>query len=263
MEKILNFDNHIHAGIMAKTPKAEAFINKAIEKGLSHIVISDHAPLPQSTLGDRIPDGMTAEYCRRIRELADKYKGKIDIKAGIEIDYFPGFEREIEGILKEGDFDLVMGSSHLHVKGMLDVPLDTLTAQEYVDRCFDNNIAAVKSGYFDVLAHVDMYRWIIAVKERFKLRTSDYAIPGEKLETLLSEMSKRGTSLEINTNFMGDSGDTSKIYPSEEIMAKASKYPLTYSFGSDAHAPQRVGDGIAGVTAAPWFAGCFDKFVRV
>ena len=211
MEKMIYNDNHIHAGIMADNSRAEEFVNTAIKKGLSQIVITDHAPLPQSPLRDRIPNGMTKEYCRRIRELADKYKDKISIKSGIEMDYLPEFEREIEVILNEGDFDIVIGSSHLHINGMLDVPLDTLTAQEYVDMCYDNNLAAVKSGYFDVLAHVDMYRWVIDRKERFKLLTSDFTINGEKLENLLYEISKRGVALEINTNFMGNSGDLEDI----------------------------------------------------
>ncbi len=263
MGNLIKFDYHIHAQVLKTPSDAEAFVKKAIDAGLTAIGISDHAPLWKFPLGDRVPNGKTAEYCRAVRALAYKYRDKIEIKCGIEMDFVPGLESDIEEILSDGDFDYVIGSSHLHLPGMLPNPICEYTAQEYVELSLNNNISAVKSGYFDILAHVDMYRWIIDRQERFKLRTSDFKIDGEKLETLLSEMSKRGVALEINTNFMGASGDTSKIYPSDEIMAQAMKYPLIYSFGSDAHAPGRVGGGIPEVTATPRFAGCFDKFIRI
>lgn len=261
--KSIKFDNHIHAGVVRKNSCAEEFVLRAIELGLTEIGITDHAPLKDSPLKDKIPNGAAVEYCRKARALADKYSDKIKIRVGIEMDYIPRFEREIEQIISEGDFDFVIGSSHLHLAGMLDRPLSELTAAEYVDICYENSIRAVKSGYFNILAHFDMYRWIIATPERFKLRGNEYTVCKDKLRELFSEMVKHGTALEINTHLMGKSGDTSLIYPAAVIMETAKEFGLLYSYGSDAHTPDCVGDGRAEVEGSAVFSHCFDSFIKL
>ena len=258
MGKNINFDNHIHAGIMAENSRAEEFIKIAIDKGLSEIGITDHAPFPQFRAGDRIPVGQTAAYCRRVRELAHKYRDRIDIRLGIEMDYHPSLTAQIEEMLDEGDFDFVIGSSHLHIPCMLERKLSELSAQEYVDLSLENNLKAVESGYFDVIAHLDMYRWVIEKQERFKLRGTEYVLDEGMLCKLFSEMAKRGTALEINTHRIG--GGVSLIYPDAEIMKIAAKYPIYYSFGSDAHTPGQVGHGVDAVSSLATFAHCLDNF---
>jgi len=256
--KKIRHDHHVHGVVLGNNSRAEEFIGRALSLGLTEIGITDHAPFPQFKAGDRIPAGKLKEYCMRVRELADKYRDRITIKLGIEMDYHPSLKGQIEEMLGEGDFDYVIGSSHLHIPGMIGRELSEFTAQEYVELCFTNNLNAVKSGYFDVIAHIDMYRWVIENPERFKLRGTEYKLCEGLLCELFSEMARRGTALEINTHRLG--GDPALIYPDASIMEIAAKYPLTYSFGSDAHAPEHVGHGIDTVESLPLFAHCLDNF---
>ena len=58
---------------------------------------------------------MVAEYCRRVREIAKRYEGKIHIKCGVEADFHSLSVGEVERVLAEGDFDFVLASSHMHI----------------------------------------------------------------------------------------------------------------------------------------------------
>ncbi|MBQ8552410.1 MAG: histidinol-phosphatase HisJ family protein [Clostridia bacterium] len=263
MKPSINYDYHIHANVLHPESKADAFIERAIELGLGKICITDHAPFPQFKADDRIPTGETRRYCKKVRELADKYRERIEVSCGMEIDYYPNLIPQIEEILAEGDFDYIIGSSHLHIPGLIERPLSEFTADEYVALCFENTLRAVKSGYFNTIAHIDMYRWIVSRPDRFMLRTEEFNLVNHEaiIREVFSEMEKRGVNLEVNTHRMS-SGDISKVYPSAELMCIASEYDLSYRFGSDAHTPEHVADGFESVAECESYKPCM-KFFKI
>ena len=258
MTPTIDYDYHIHANVLNKPDLADAFIKRAIELGLREICITDHAPYPHIHAADRIPVGMTREYCSRVRELADKYSHKIIVKCGMEIDYHPSLEAQIEDFLREGDFDYVLGSTHMHLPDMLDVPMSELTPTEYAAKCFENNLEAVKSGYFDAIAHIDMYRWSVTIPGRLKEGTTNIDVSQfeDIAREIFSEMKRRETALEINTHLMvGNSVE--KVYPSAQLMGYAADYGLAYRFGSDAHTPDAVGHGRGELVTSEIYKGCW------
>ena len=119
MGNFIKCDYHMHPQMLNPASDVDAFVKTAMDAGLTVIGITDHAPLWKFPLGDRIPQGKAREYCLAVRELAEKYRGKIDIKVGIEMDFRDGIVSDIEEILNAGDFDYVISSSHLHVNGMM------------------------------------------------------------------------------------------------------------------------------------------------
>jgi len=187
----------------------------------------------------------------------------VETGKGLEFGMLEDNVRQLRQDLSRRHFDYVIGSSHLHLGGMLDVPLCELTAAEFVDLCFENNIRAAKSGYFQILAHMDMYRWVVSNPERFKLKGKEYRLDKGKINELFSEMVKHDVALEINTHLMGKRGDASLIYPDRELIEIAAKYPLKYSYGSDAHSPDCVGDGRSEVESEACFAHCFGNFIHI
>lgn len=259
MAQIINYDYHIHANVMnSKTGEVERFVMRAIELGLDEICITDHAPYAHIQAADRIPSGMLKEYTERVRALNEKYSAKISVKCGVEIDYHPSLEPQIEEMLKTDGLDYILGSSHLHLVSMTEKPLSEYTVHEYVGMCYENNLRAVKSGYFDTLAHIDMYRWIISCPERFKLKGHDYDLSfyTDMICEIFSEMVKRGMNLEINTHLIGGGG-VENVYPAAEVIEIAKEYKLSYRYGSDAHVPACVGDGIKEITESQTYAHCW------
>ncbi len=256
---LIYYDYHTHPNLMRVPENGRAYIETAIQKGLREICFTDHAPLEGFPLGDRMPVGMARQYCETVRTLADEYKDRIVVKCGIEMDYLPTIEDQIEDILNQADFDYVIGSSHLHCRGMLPFPLSDLTAQEFVVKCFENNLMAVKSGYFNTIAHIDMYRWVIRSNNRFNLKTTEFDLAAVEylVREIFAEMEKREVSLEVNTHLMASTNDAGDIYPSTDIMKIARDYELRYKFGSDAHVKEHVGIGRDIVENEERFRGCF------
>ena len=108
-------DYHMHPRVIEGDERFDLFAAEAIKKGIERVCITDHMPLSISNASDRIPKGRVGEYCRRVRELSERYKGIIDIKCGIEIDFHPSVIGEIEEVLGDGEFDYILGSSHMHL----------------------------------------------------------------------------------------------------------------------------------------------------
>jgi histidinol-phosphatase (PHP family) len=122
-------------------------------------------PISISKASDRIPKGGVSEYCKRVRKLAEKYAEQIVVKCGIEIDFLPQYKDEAEAVLSEGTFDYVIGSSHLH---MLESYFQGNYSKEtYAKAMFENTMAAAETGYFDTIAHIDMYKWVFSKAERY------------------------------------------------------------------------------------------------
>lgn len=256
---IIKYDYHTHPNFMNVPENDRKFIESAIESGLEEICFTDHAPLSRFPLSDRVPFGFARRYCERVRELADEYKGRITVKCGVEMDYIPDLEGEIEDILSEGSYDYVIGSSHLHIPGMLPKALSEMTADEYVAHCCLNNLRAVRSGYFNTVAHLDMYRWVVRKNERFKLLTAqfDFKRHEDTIRETFSEMEKRGVALEINTHLMASTKNAEDIYPSKDVLKIAKEYNIKYKYGSDAHHKGDVGFGRDIICKSEIFKGVF------
>lgn len=80
--------------------KDKEYVIKAIQNGYSTIGFSDHAPylFPNGYVSSfRMLPNEAEGYAKSINSLKEKYKGKIDIKLGFELEYYPAlFEKEIE-----------------------------------------------------------------------------------------------------------------------------------------------------------------------
>lgn len=236
-------DYHIHPQIIRNSANLNEFVRVALENGIEEICITDHMPLSCSSASDRIPFGKVEEYCFKGRELADKYKGKISIKLGIEVDYHPSYVKEIESVLGKGDFDFVLGSSHLHAYSDLGIFNLVSTRNEYAKMMLENTISAAQSGYFNAIAHIDMYRWIFSNPERFLLIDDNFSEMehNELIEKTLDIVKAEDLFLEINPHFAASNKNILNLYPSLNVTERALAKGIKFSYGSDAHKPEDVG----------------------
>ena len=200
-------------------------------------------PLLCSQAKDRIPHGKVAEYCATVREFAKQYGNKISIKLGIEIDFHPSVKDEIEAVLDAGQFDYVLGSSHLHVIKAKEWFQNNMTYNEYARAMFENTILAAESGYFDAIAHVDMHRRIFARKDKFPLIDDGYLeeLHVQLIHETLDALVEHGVQLELNPHVAELTGNIEDLYPSNYIVENALKRGIKFTYGSDAHTSKSVG----------------------
>jgi len=236
-------DYHMHPMAVQKPEQFDLFVQKAISEGIKEICITDHMPLLCSKAKDRIPHGKIKEYCATVRSFAEQYRNDISIKLGIEIDFHPSVKDEIDAVLDAGEFDFLLGSSHLHVIKEHEWFQNNVTYNEYAKAMFENTILAAESGYFDAIAHVDMHRRIFQRKDKFPLIEDDYSesLHWNLIEETLDAIAANGVRLELNPHIAELTGHIEDMYPSVSIVKRALEKGIQFTYGSDAHAPKSVG----------------------
>lgn len=223
-------DYHVHAVAHGEFEYTYEWISKFLKKacllGLQEIGFAEH---------DEYRDQV--DY-----ELIDKLQNEfpdLQIRCGLEVDYIPGREREIQGFLAEKDYDFVIGSVHFidgwgfdhpdFRQGFYNKDIDEIYASY-----FSLVRSAVESGLFDIVGHLDLIKiW------GHRPRQQDISFYSEPLLNCVKE---HGTVIEINSSGMRK--PVGEIYPAPEILEMMLARDIPITLGSDAHHPDQLGEGI-------------------
>lgn len=231
-------DYHTHTSLCKHgTGWVEDYVRQAARLGLDEIGCSEHIPMPERfDEAHRMDlDQYYSVYAPSVTEVRDGFDGDIEIKRGIEADFFPGTEQWVTKFIGENDFDYVIGSVHFIGEWGFDNPV---FVHQYEERDINATYAAyfeaiqqsATSGLFDIIAHCDLVK-------KFGHR------PTGNLDRLIRDtmnvVRKNDLCIEVNTS--GLRKPVREIYPSESILAMASELKIPLTLGSDAHDPADVG----------------------
>lgn len=229
-------DYHIHTKLCGHASgEMEEYVQCAISAGVNEMGFSDHLPMV-SELGNGLamPIEKLPFYVENVLHLRDKYP-EIDIKLGIEADYFPGLEDDSKDIIDRYPFDYVIGSVHFIEKWGFDNinEIDQWNEKD-INQVYRDYYTLLRksalSGLFDIIGHSDLVK-------KFGQRPGDDL--SEEIEHTARVFSDHKLVCEINT--AGLRRPVSEVYPSLEILQVYRKYDIPIIFGSDAHRPSEVG----------------------
>ena len=242
MHKIQNFSYHTHNNafnLFDGKNSCEEMISKAEALGFEELGVSNHLIFHPNL------EKIDVMFYNNINEAVDVYKRNIDlirqtaskhkikVYAGFEVDFFPSasWRKSFEEIIKQLDVDYLIGSTHFirssDEKFLLDIyfirhlktPLPDNDLKLYLQNYWLNIVEAVKSGYFNFIAHLDYiticnlcteaewdeYKWklIEALAEKkhpFELNTSGYDRIGKPHPDIwmLKELQKRNVPVVIS-----------------------------------------------------------------
>lgn len=215
----------------------ESYVRSAISEGVSFIGISDHAPLWYCQEDHPRPDMNMAksdfiDYYREAKRVKLKYQDEIEVLIGMEIDYFPEHEEVYSDMIERFNFDFVIGAVHYFNDYHIYNPArwNQVTDAEME---VEDYLALIKSlaawGKVDVIAHLD------ALKIHKEVNEWNFNSP-----EILKLISQNNLVLEVNSSGLRKCGE---IFPNEKIMGSAAANELDFTFGSDAHSPEKVGYG--------------------
>lgn len=234
--KVIPFDYHIHTNRCGHAiGSIEEYVIRAIEMGLREIAFTDHHPLfdvlrPELTMSIKeLP-----KYIEEVISVNEMYP-EIDVLLGIEVDYIPGKEREIDLCLALYPYDIILGSVHFLDGWAFDSPYETnrydgLDLKAFWSSYYGTLSDAVRTGLFDVVAHPDLAK-------KFGYRI-DWESEKEMVHGLLSEMKRKDMALEVNT--AGLRWPSGEIYPSGRVLEMANSMGISITIGSDAHCPEDI-----------------------
>ena len=211
--------------------KLSEYIEQAIKNGTKYFGFSDHAPMSFDPTY-RMNLGQMAPYENEILELKERYKDKIEILLGYEVDYLPKYH---EPKVLNADVDFLIGSIHFLDHWGFDNP-------EFIKEYHNKDIDDIwreyfyqieqmaKSGLFDVVGHIDLIK---VFKFMPKIDIKSLA------QNALKAIKKSNMVVEINS--AGWRKPIGEAYPSQQILELCQELDIDITLGSDAHKPSQVG----------------------
>ncbi len=221
-------DYHLHVIAHGERPMTVenilAYCEVATERGISQMGITEH---------DRYLDDIDLAAFQRARELSRS----VELRLGIEVDFVPGTEEQMERVATALPYDYIIGSVH-RVDGE---EVDRASDQEVYERWdtydlynayYANVREAVLSGRFDVLGHPDL----IKIFRHFPDRDIT-----AMLEETADAVAESGTVVDVNA--AGLRKPVGEVYPSRKLLEMFHRRGVPIILSSDAHAPDQVAAG--------------------
>lgn len=132
-----------------------AYVEKAIELGATQIIFTDHCPFPENPFPWRMDYEMLSDYVSMLKRLKAEFKEKIEVKIGLEAEYFPSYDWYYKKLLESGDFDLLILGQHIYEHEDGSFGYTDIDKEAEVRGFMEATVQGMRSGYFQVVAHPD------------------------------------------------------------------------------------------------------------
>lgn len=236
-------DFHVHESHSSDAPLAtvKKYCNVAERRGIDEICLTTHLVLTGPDVQHGISPEKIPDYIEEIQKV--QRNTNVKLHTGLEIDWFPQVERQIEAIIDEYPLDYTLGSLH-YVKG-IDIgsrrhsPAFFLgkTIEKAVDIYFEEWTKAVESSLFDVMAHPDYFRKYLSLTHRTPLLWESY---GSKVYSAIDSLKSFDVGIEVNSS--GWRHGIKDVYPIQGLLVVARKAGVnTVVVGSDCHRAEDLG----------------------
>ena len=228
------YDSHMHTPLCKHAwGEPEEYAAQGVKAGLKGIIFTCHCPMPDGFWPTvRMADSEFDAYLEMVDRAAKAFKGKLDVRLGLESEYFPGMEGWIERLHKRADFDYILGGLHWQARDYL-AKFETGTIEAFRKSYFNHLAASAETGLYDCLAHPDLVKnyhpdsWCLAI------------VKGS-IATSLDRIAATGVAMELNTSGLNKS--YSEMNPGMEMLRMMADRGIPVVIGSDAHRANRVGE---------------------
>ena len=235
--------------------RIDAYVRAGAARGVTQVAITEHLfrfreayemlagwwdiepdPLLAAAAEQYWRDHVSGSVADYVRAIEDAKSAGVPVLLGIEMDWIPGREDALRRFLAPYDWDIVLGSVHFIGGWGLDLRSRMAewdrrgTEAVWRDyRALVRDLAASKLA--DVLAHPDLPK---VFGHRPADETPLHAV-------IVDAASAAGTAIELNTH--GLNKPCREIYPAPPLIERAHDAGLAITLASDAHTPDRTGEG--------------------
>lgn len=233
------YDSHMHTPLCKHAQgKLQAYARQAEKRGLRGIIFTCHNPTENDGWSPhvRMRTDQFDTYLSLVDQARADWQGRVDVRLGLECDYYPGAEDWVAGLLRRADFDYALGSVHPQLpeyKARYHTDGDERAFQRLY---FEHLAMAAETGLFDCLAHPDLVKTVFPATWQVDRLMDD-------IHGALDRIATTGTAMELNT--YGLKKPCQEMHPGRELLAAMHAHGIPVVMGSDAHDPGRVGDDFA------------------
>lgn len=218
-------DYHMHSVLSDGKNTYEEMVLAAIAKGLDEIGFSDHVCLKPVEWAIRLED--IPVMTRQILHLKSKYNEQIQIRYGIEMDYFPGREAELKDIIDNIPVDFVIGSVHFIGDWNFDTD-QSLYGKWSNDKLYSKYFhliqQAAQSELFDTIGHIDIIK---------KFKVYPETNQDKLYEDTIRIIKEHNLVVELNTG--GLDRPCAEFTPGLRLLELCYHYHVPVTLSSDAH----------------------------
>ncbi|MFZ1946442.1 MAG: histidinol-phosphatase [bacterium] len=250
---MVDFHAHCEYSIDAEGG-VEAYLEAAVGRGLSRICFTTHCDLDPARLehdgrvklGGEVVDVYSdwlPAYIGDVRAAGRRFEGRgIRVLCGLEVGYVPGVESVIEKTIGGRGLDFILCG--VHTLSGADIVsaressayFETRSPRQVCEEYFEYLGQAVRSGLFDAIAHLDIYKRCGLDFYGPELNQAHLGLA----EPVLDEMARRRLPLEVNS--AGYRKGLGSPYPSRDLLRCARQAGIgDVTLGSDCHRPGDVG----------------------
>ncbi|MFA9392270.1 MAG: histidinol-phosphatase HisJ family protein [Prolixibacteraceae bacterium] len=223
-------DYHMHTTYSDGKDTYTAYLEVARRKDLAEIGFTDHITLaPVDWCVKEIDYPVLKE---NLRSLCNNYSEDVQVRFGIEVDYFPDKEEELRQLIAYFPVDYVIGSIHFIGDWNFDTDKSYYgkwSNDELYKMYFELVQQAARSGLFDVIGHIDLIK---------KFQCWPESDQSHLYEQTLKVIKEADVVLELNTS--GLDRPCKEFFPNKKILEMAAKLGIPITLGSDAHHPDQV-----------------------
>ena len=211
----------------------EEYIQHAIDHKLTTLGFADHTPylfLGTYYSTFRMYPHQIQDYAETILKLKEKYADQIEIRLGLEVEYYPDRLEDMLELIKPHGIEYMILGQHFCGNEQDSFYSGTPTdSTEKLQQYCDQVIAAMDTNLFSYVAHPDLICF-----------TGDPDTYRQHMTRLCQAAKDRHIPLEINLLGLREQ----RHYPNETLLQIAGEIGCSMVLGSDAHRPEHVTDAI-------------------
>lgn len=207
------------------------YVEAAIAAGFRVLGFSDHAPyFFGEDFRSRVRMGVEdyPGYVESVLALKEEYRGQIDIRLGLETEYFPAYFDELMERVDQYPLDYMILGQHFLDQEPGGIYPGRATGDEFIlARYVEQIMEGLDTNRFLYVAHPDIINFV-----------GDERIWRRHMLALLEEFKRRDMPVEINGCGMRDA----RWYPGDRFVKLAVENGNDFIVGVDAHDPTHYAD---------------------
>lgn len=223
---MIDYHLHVvaHAARFMTVENILEYCEVAKSRGIRQMGITEH---------DRFLEYIDLDAFREAKEMSLD----VSLRLGIEVDFVPGREAEMEYFATALPYDYVIGSVHrvggeeVDNPGVRDV-YERWETYELYEAYYENVQAAALSGRFEVIGHPDLIKIFRTYPER------DIT---PMLKETADAIAESGVAVDVNA--AGLRKPVGEIYPAPDLLNMFCQRGVPIVLSSDAHVANEVGAG--------------------
>lgn len=209
----------------------EQYVLSAIKGGFKVLGFADHTPWPFGSdynSNMRMDVSALEDYVDSIRVLQSKYQNEIDLKIGLECEYFEEYIPWLKQVVEDYQLDYLIFGNHFSSNEKKGIGYGSMeTNEEALNAYLQTALKGMESGLFSYFAHPDIF-----VRGYGKF---DHVCE-EVSRQICAKAKELNLLLEYNiSSYINEPEREHFVYPSQDFWKIASEMGCRCVIGYDAH----------------------------